>query len=125
MLRYARTSLLLRHRHSSGRDDIYNYDDLSWRYLILEAEQDAEASIRHHFNGYIRALISLVLRQELENTHILHQQNRYEYLYVGGVLHFQGSASLKINCLTAPQGSVCIFLLSALQKLCDNCFDLN
>ena len=56
-----------------GREDICNYHDLSWRFLILEAEQDAEAEIRHQFDGYFRALISLVIKQQLEKRHILHQ----------------------------------------------------
>ena len=51
-----------------GRDDICNYHDLRWRFLILEAEQGTEADIRHQFDGYIRALISLVIRQRLSKT---------------------------------------------------------
>ena len=56
-----------------GWDETCNYQDLSWIFLILEAEQGAEAEIRHQFDGYIRALNSLVFRQQLEKTLILHQ----------------------------------------------------
>ena len=45
-----------------GREDTCNYYDLSWRFLILEAEKDGEAEIRNQFDDYIRALIFLVRR---------------------------------------------------------------
>ena len=51
-----------------GRDDICNYQDLSWRFQILEAKQEAKAQIRYQFDDYIRALISLVVRQQLESA---------------------------------------------------------
>ena len=53
-----------------GREVICNYHDMSWRFLILEAEQDAEAKIRHQFDERW----SLVIGQQLEKTYILHQQ---------------------------------------------------
>lgn len=54
-----------RHRYATatvaGRNGIRNYHNLSWGFLLLEAEQDAEAEMRHQFDGDIGALISLVI----------------------------------------------------------------
>ncbi len=54
-----------RHRHWSWpKLSICNYHDLSWRFIILETEQDAKAEISHGFQSYIRALIPLVFNLE-------------------------------------------------------------
>lgn len=43
-------------------ENICNYHDQSWRFLILKAKQNVEAEIRYQCNGYIRAFISLVIK---------------------------------------------------------------
>ncbi len=78
-----------------GRAEICNYHDLSWKLVILEAEQDTKAEISHQLDGYIRALYFLVIRQQLEDTHF--------------------PCCISTFCITIPEGvtSSCFLIVSA------------
>lgn len=80
MLRYARISPSLQichylccHRHWSWPGSDFESSQPKLKICDSGGGQDEKSQIRLQFKGYIRALISLLIRKHLENTHILHQ----------------------------------------------------
>ena len=43
-------------------ENICNYHSSSRRFFLLEVKQNAETEIKYQYHGYIRALISLVIK---------------------------------------------------------------